>query len=552
MKSRYTKLYRRMLTISLLVSLVPLNVLGLGIYQYFAGVNQDKIKEELRRRAESRAQAIELFLAERTSLLEVLALNSNLEDLSDKGKLTSLLQVLNSRQRSFLDLGVIDSSGEQLAYVGPYALEGQNYHEAAWFQQVMARGVYISDVFLGVRELPHFVIAVANIAENRPWVLRATIDSEVFNDLVRSGHVGQSGDAYLVNSQGMLQTPSRFDGRILEQASFDVRTVPRVNSVSERVTPEGQHVFTAFSWLPRHDWLLVVDQNPDELLGPLHLAKNVEILILVLASLLIVTSVVVMVRILVRRLEQHDRERASLDAQLAHSARLVSLGRMAAGVAHEVNNPLASIGELAGEIDDILRPEALAAIPEGELCRENLDKIQQQVSRARDVTHRMLKFARRMEPQLDPLDVNEALRETHSFVAKDALFQNITVELDLAEGLPSILADRSQLQQVFLNLLNNALDAVGPGGQVWITSRDVDDSLEVRVSDNGPGIPKDVGDRIFDPFFTTKDPGQGTGLGLSISHGIMERLGGQLTFESEPGHGATFIVRIPKVLPGDG
>ena len=239
-----------------------------------------------------------------------------------------------------------------------------------------------------------------------------------------------------------------------------------------------------------------------------------------------------------------------MDAQLAHSARLVSLGRMAAGVAHEINNPLAAIGELAGEVEDILDPQTLTQIAEGEICRKNLAKIQDHITRAKNVTHRMLEFARRMEPQLDRVDLNETLLETQSFVAKEALFQNITLELDLSEDLPLILADRSQLQQVFLNLLNNALDAVGPRGKVRIQSRDLDGWLEVRIADNGPGIPEEIGDRVFDPFFTTKDPGQGTGLGLSISHSIMEKLGGQLTFESRAGEGATFIVQIPKVLPG--
>jgi two-component system NtrC family sensor kinase len=170
------------------------------------------------------------------------------------------------------------------------------------------------------------------------------------------------------------------------------------------------------------------------------------------------------------------------------------------------------------------------------------------VERARAVTHRLLGFARRMEPRQDSVDLNEVLEETCSFLEKEAMFKRVTIDKDLDRSLPQIKTDRAQLQQVFLNLLNNALDAVKEGGNIRLTTRAAGDHLEALVTDDGPGIPPEFKDRIFDPFFTTKGPGQGTGLGLSISHSIMQKLGGGLTFESQPGQGATFIVRLPKVI----
>jgi two-component system, NtrC family, sensor kinase len=545
----YGKLWRRMAVVSLVVAVIPLNVLGVSYFYYRNYTATEGLKEELRIRAISRAGAIELFLAERTTLLEVLAHAAPLGQLSDESELASLLQIMNRRSWSFVDLGIVDADGHHRAYVGPYQLKEQNYYEASWFQQVMLTGVYVSDVFLGYRQVPHFVIAIKHDDGTTAWILRATIDSELFTRMVRAAQVGAGGDAYIVNREGRLQTPPRHAGKLLESAPIDMRTVPPATSVIERTTPDGRRVLTAFSWLDHNDWLLVIDQDPNEILGPLNLSRNSELAVLGLASLFLMAAVLSLVRLFIRRLQANDRERAAIDAQVAHSARLVSLGRMAAGVAHEINNPLATISELAGDIQDILGPQQVASLPEGEVVAEDLERIQNQVERARGVTHRMLNFARRMEPQMEATDVNAVVRESYSFIEKEALFNNIKVQLELDPEVPAVSTDRAQLQQVFLNLLDNALDATGKGGRIRITSQADSSWITVKVTDSGPGVPPDLAGRIFDPFFTTKEPGQGTGLGLSISHSIMDRLGGALELENKPGQGATFVVRIPNLPP---
>jgi two-component system, NtrC family, sensor kinase len=545
----YGKLSRRMAVVSLVMAVIPLNVLGLSYFYYRNYTATEALKEELRVRAISRVGAIELFLAERTTLLEVLTHAATFEKLSDESELASLLQIMNRRSWSFVDLGIIDADGHHRAYVGPYELKGQNYHESPWFQQVTLTGVYVSDVFLGYRQVPHFVIAIKHDDGNNMWILRATIDSELFTRLVRAAQVGASGDAYIVNREGRLQTPPRHGGKLLELAPIDMRSIPPATSVIERTTPDGRRVLTAFAWLDHNDWLLVIDQDPNEILGPLNLSRNSELAVLALASLFLMAAVLSLVHLFIRRLQANDRERAAIDAQVAHSARLVSLGRMAAGVAHEINNPLATISELAGDIQDILNPQQVTALSEGDVVVENLERIQNQVERARGVTHRMLNFARRMEPQMEATDVNTVVRESYSFIEKEALFNNIKVQLELDPNVPAVSTDRAQLQQVFLNLLDNALDATGKGGRIWITSQADSSWITVKVTDSGPGVPPDLAGRIFDPFFTTKEPGQGTGLGLSISHSIMDRIGGSLELDNKPGQGATFIVRIPNLPP---
>ncbi len=546
MEPRYQQLFRRMALTGLAVALIPLYLVGAAIYVYFASSLEQNQRAQLQNLAVNRSNAVQLFLAERTVMLEALAHSASLGGLTRSGELHNVLTILNKRQQSFVDLGIIDADGNHLAYEGPFRLEDRNYGGEPWFEETMARGVYVSDVFLGFRRVPHFVIAVRRDDQPQPWVLRATIDSEVFTRLVRSGQVGLTGDAYIVNRDGQYQTPPRFGGEILGQLPFSTSVAPPGVNVVSRTTFAGNRVLTAFAWMSSKDWLLVIDRDPREAMAPLQQALRIELVALLAASLLVGGAVVFHTRQLVARLAAEDRNRVATEAQLAHSARLVSLGRMAAGVAHEINNPLAAIGEMAGLMEDLIDEEFLANTKHGALFRDNVNKIQQHVDRTREITHRMLGFARRMEPHQDTFNVNDVVGEAFSFIEREASFRQVELIRQLDPNLPLIKSDRAQLQQVFLNLVNNALDAVADGGRIMVTSRADGDSILVTVEDDGCGIPKELHDRIFDPFFTTKGPGEGTGLGLSICHTIMKGLEGSLTFESTPDLGTVFKVRLPR------
>ena len=178
MEQRYRQLAWRMSAASLLVALVPLYLLGAGVYFYFQSVQRAACRSELRNLATTTSNAIQIFLAERTATLEALAHAASAEQLARPGELRKLLRLLNRRRTSFLDLGVIDAQGDHIAYVGPYELQDLNYADAEWFDETMLDGVFISDVFLGHRGVPHFVIAVKNELGERPWILRATIDPD--------------------------------------------------------------------------------------------------------------------------------------------------------------------------------------------------------------------------------------------------------------------------------------------------------------------------------------------------------------------------------------
>ena len=246
--------------------------------------------------------------------------------------------------------------------------------------------------------------------------------------------------------------------------------------------------------------------------------------------------------------------RQALMDQVIQSERLAAVGRLAAGVAHEINNPLAIIGEISGYLGECLDDDPRAEDPETLVeFAEGLPKISNQVDRCRSITHRLLNFARKSEAKVEVAHVNAAMEEILPFLVKEARLLNISIHKEYDEGLPRVRIEEMQLQEVFINLINNAIQAIGDRGEgnIWLSTRVEQGKVKIMVRDDGPGIARPVLDRLFDPFVTTKAPGLGTGLGLSICYGIVRRYDGAITVQSREGVGTTFEVVLKVDTPKD-
>jgi two-component system NtrC family sensor kinase len=242
--------------------------------------------------------------------------------------------------------------------------------------------------------------------------------------------------------------------------------------------------------------------------------------------------------------QQVEARTADLQAAqetLVRAEKMSSLGKLAASVAHEINNPLAGILTFAKLVSRILADgppdDARRAV-----LQKNLALIERETQRCSAIVRNLLSFARERAIQPKPMDPRTAIEEALSLLASEARTHGIEVERDLQE-VPRVLADAGQLRQAFLNIAINACDAMGASGRLRVATRASDEAVEIAFSDTGPGIPPERLPQIFDPFFTTKE--KGTGLGLSVVYGIVERHGGVVDVKSEVGHGTTFTIRLP-------
>ena len=255
------------------------------------------------------------------------------------------------------------------------------------------------------------------------------------------------------------------------------------------------------------------------------------------------------------REEEKKREaelRTRMEQRLIAAERLASLGTLATGVAHEINNPLAVINDAAGLLKDLLRKEEFAEIPLRNLFEKSVDKIEKNVDRAKKITHQLLGFVQESDAPTNQVSLRELAEEAIQWVAKEAEYKDIRFALEADPALDSIPGDPYPLRQVLINLLTNAIYATGPRGKITITIEEKGQDAVLTVQDTGEGIPKENLERIFEPFFSTKSTGQGTGLGLFVARGIVDKLGGKIQVESQMGHGATFRVTLPKTRPFEG
>jgi two-component system NtrC family sensor kinase len=308
----------------------------------------------------------------------------------------------------------------------------------------------------------------------------------------------------------------------------------------------GKNVIRTYTAIKDTPWILVLEHQQYADKASWRKFKQQLLITFCVCAVIIVFSVYRIAGFVASSIRKSDELREALIAQTEHSDRLASIGRLAAGVAHEINNPLAIIGAKTQLMQDLLEHETTFA--KRDKFMSQLESVNNAVNRSQKITHRLLGFARRMEVRKEPVQVNEVIGEVLSFLEKEALYQNIEIVQDLQADLPSITSDQGQLQQILLNITNNAIDAAGKNGNILITTRQNDnDAIQIAISDNGPGMTPEVRNKIFEPFFTTKTDvnKQGTGLGLSITYGIVKKLQGEIQVESEVGCGATFILTFP-------
>jgi two-component system NtrC family sensor kinase len=533
----FRRLWNSVVVALLAASFIPLIVIGGGIYYYTISVMEERTLANLCNELSEHGQAIDEFLFERNMDLKLLASNLGLEYLTTPGNLEKVFSSLQGELPCFTDLGIIDDQGRHLAYVGPYDLIGKNYKESPWFKATIDRQVYIRDVFLGFRNEPHFIIAVKQNTAEGFWIIRATVDTAYFDKMVKDVLSRRSGDAFIVNNEGVFQTSPRTSGKIMGQSGL--KGMKYFEGV--KLEKRNQEILI-MTWLRKAPWMCVAAFNRQEIYAAMRHVRNIGIAIFGISALAIVLTVFLTTNYLFTRLETKRRGIRFLDQQLRHSSRMASSMKLAEGFVREINDCLSNI-DLVVHWLEVLARRDLAKVANQQELRESLSQIDSEISRTRKATDRFFKATRPSMPIIGDVRVSDVLDEIVELLDRELHFNRITVKRDYSKAAPVIRSDPSQLRQVFQNLILNAITAIRKDGEITLQVRPEGEEVSVSVTDSGHGIPKDMQEKIFDPLFTTKP--DGTGLGLSISAGIVKKLGGKISVASDPGKGTTFTVVLP-------
>lgn len=552
----YRGLAAKMVVVIVVVSLTPLMLIAALTRDYFQVAYRQEVVDHLRERLLRHRQHVENFLAERVGAVRLVARSFTLEQLSDEPFLRARLATLQDEYGpSFQDLGVLTDRGTVVSYTRQYPLRESDYSRAPWFRQALAKSYSVSDISRGSGGASRLVIAVRQQADGKTWILKAGIDCATLDSILESARMGSTGFAFLVNEAGEVQTslppeePAGARKDFLELIRSVPATAPDVR-VIERESPAGADFIYLMSRLNDGEWVMVYRQSVDEAFSQMFSARRSAIFVFLIGGLSIVLVGIVVSKRMTNRIANAVQEKQILRDQLIQAGQLASLGELAAGVAHEINNPVGIMVQEAGWMQDLMEDDNLSEEATNEF-RRSLNKIVIQGKRCRDITGKLLTFARKSDRTTKPSQLNDLINEVVALSEPKAHFNRIKINRSLQPDLPFVHVSPSEMQQVFLNLINNSIDAMGSqGGTIEIVTRQDGAQVVVDVVDNGSGIPPGNLMRIFDPFFTTKPVGKGTGLGLSICYGIVKRFGGDILVDSEVNVGTTFHVYIPLAPQG--
>lgn len=490
---------------------------------------------------ESQKNTIDLYLQERVANLYNLLHNADFVLQPDDAQMTRALYTLKQFNEAFVDVGFLDDRGIQVGYAGPYPdLLGKDYSQESWYVNLAGgkKNYFISDGYHGFRGVLHFTIATRQFVNGRPYILRASLDPEKFHTFLRAIGYDKDSEFALINQEGVFQ--------VAEPGRYRYVPTPGLNSDVKEIEWEGEKYLLAYSRLGEVQWALFTMQPLTAVQSDIYRTRLVLTTSLLVISIFLSLVIFLTIRKLVDSARRMAENGHQLQEMLAHASKLASIGELAEGVAHEINNPLGIIMATSGVIRDMINPEfELDSSPEA-ISRE-LTVIDTAADRAKEITRQLQEMGKRRESYTEACEVNALLEEVLERLVKVELrSKNIEIKKEYGENLLNVMAEPDSLRQAFANILINAGDAITDKGTITITTEMRDGMVCVLISDTGKGIPFENLARIFNPFFTTKGGGgRRTGLGLSISASIVKYLGGTIKVNSIPASGSTFTILLP-------
>jgi signal transduction histidine kinase len=551
---QYTRqiIKRNFFVAMLLAPFIPvLLALGTGGYLFWNHAQQS-VLDTLTLLSTYNARVVDRFLDD---FLGDLAMARVQLEYPDSAGLRFIFETLAVKHKGLVDVALVSPKGLVLAYAGPSVYKGTHVVPGRWLDEALERGSSISSVVSGQMGLPLCIVALRVNAGDEIVVMRASLDPAVFTSLFTVGR-GEGIDLFLVNPDGEVVAGS--GGQVLtrDRALVEHVFMERVGTAFRDSLSDAAYASTVMS---HGGWILGARKH----CGTLFSAADSTLLFLGMSLLsggiIVLLSSLYLTGYVEKMLRQRDEEREKLREQLYRAGRLVELGEMAAGFAHEINNPLQIMKSDQAYIEMLLQDFRTRAGEDAEFLGDvdemaaSVNQIKLQIDRCARITHSILSFGRAGKSEAQNIDVSKFIPEVLTMIQKKIQLSNIALRVDIPPTRLVVHVDPARLQQVLLNLLNNAMYAISetahvrPGEIGLACSAESADTVRIEIRDNGAGIGEEQKTLVFTPFYTTKPAGSGTGLGLSVCHGIVESMKGVLDFTSVKGQGSTFYLLLPRV-----
>ncbi len=538
----------RMIAVSVLIlTMAPLLILTIVDYSLTKKTLETEMINETSRSLTNFNQLLTAFLEDKKSSIQHILRQQTLKNLVDSSKLNSLLKNLAAATPGFQGIAVFDAMGTLQASAGLTDKDRRiSQCNGPCLEQTIKNGLFINTWKETEESTPKLIITVKHNDNSTKFLIARFIqDLKPLLTLMNGMVLGMAEDAFILDKKGLflISAGSKKDSGNLDYLkNFGD---PLKKDVFKIRDGNNETLIAGHALVPGTFWRLVVVNPQKEITSKWYKPRIRLIWVLALSIALLIFLILGTATYIVNHIHHADQRRIMALHQIEHTNKLSSIAQLSSGVAHEINNPLAIISEKAGLINDIFTFQETYKADKTLMGLTN--DILASVERCSTITRRLLNFARHMETSYSPVNPCRVIREILLFIQKDAQHKGIRIIENMPDDVPGFYSNHGHLQQVFLNLLQNSLVAVGSDGKIEITvTPNKDNTVEFSFKDNGCGIPKKDLHRIFEPFFTT-EPGQNaTGLGLSIAYGLVKEMDGTIDVNSTPEKGSNFVVLLPK------
>ncbi len=546
LRQRLQQTQKRLIRTVILSSAIPAFLVAVGALVFALAAAEHEFQriasEKIQYSAEIYAREVQTRLQSALTTLDALAA---VHVSSSTAQVEALFAEIKDAHDWLDGLAVVDQHGQTVFSSGSPGSLPAAILTSLW--QDNQSSAFITPVYPATAGPAHFFLIRRAQAADQQLAIYLSANAVTFSSMLDNIRLGRAGEVFLINRDGILQTRSVLHGNILDKADQALTPdQPNAGTVRKREWKGTTLWYAVAPVAANPEWMLVAQRDELEILQA-HDAWTMRLTAAGVAGLaLLIATVALSARKAARIQRKIEEEQALLADQQAQVQKLDAISQLGVGIAHEVNNPLAIIGEEAGWMQDILKRDALREVPGSDDLRNSLRQISMQVGRCREITLKLLSFGGKTDGIIRDVDINPLVSDTIALRRREISQKNIEIEEIHGQDLPVVHTEPALLRQLLLNLINNAMDSMPDGGRITIATRKAEQGgVILTVQDTGFGIAEENLHRLFEPFFTTKPPGKGAGLGLSICHGILQRIGGEMYVTSTPGQGSTFTVEIP-------